>query len=500
MFGKELSEQGRLLLQDFPILATLREHDRRGVDEIIKTVEDCADFNRRYSEPRALEIDERIGRDPDFFDWDLVKAACKYRLLSLAVPTILGGIAGKYMVTNAMLAVEELCSIDAGTGAMIGATGLGISPMLTPGGMAHWDTVLHDVVEGEKVGNPVLMAYAITEPSAGTDVEEPEFLKVARVGMEAKKVAGGYLLNGRKCFISGGREAKYLTVCVATDRTRPLETWTTFLVDKYMEGFSCPRVELKMGQRISHAAELLFEDVFVPDSHVVGSEGEGMTNGILSIMAASRGLVGAIGIGVARGAFKNFLAWARTRRNGKRPIDEERIQMALADMKAAIQRSRGLCLSHSLAGDRIFGGLLTNPMMKAVFMMPREIRLSKPYKAYQQSRLGKALANHLMRVLVSEDDMTDVLALSSLAKFVGSDNAMMVTSRALELMGTDDSIERRWMEKYYRDAKLTQIYEGTNQLNRLVVYDVDIAKTLHVEFPHPFKKGIYADVKGPGGE
>jgi acyl-CoA dehydrogenase len=217
-------------------------------------------------------------------------------------------------------------------------------------------------------------------------------------------------------------------------------------------------------------------------------------------MAASRGLVGAIGIGVARGAFKNFLAWARTRRNGKRPIDEERIQMALADMKAAIQRSRGLCLSHSLAGDRIFGGLLTNPMMKAVFMMPREIRLSKPYKAYQQSRLGKALANHLMRVLVSEDDMTDVLALSSLAKFVGSDNAMMVTSRALELMGTDDSIERRWMEKYYRDAKLTQIYEGTNQLNRLVVYDVDIAKTLHVEFPHPFKKGIYADVKGPGGE
>jgi alkylation response protein AidB-like acyl-CoA dehydrogenase len=364
--------------------------------------------------------------------------------------------------------------------------------------MAHWDTVLHEIVEGEKTGKPVLMAYAITEPSAGTDVEEPEFLKVARIDMEASKVDGGYLLNGRKCFISGGREAKYLTVCVATDRTRPLETWTTFLVDKDMDGFSCPRVELKMGQRLSHAAELLFEDVFVPDSHVVGSEGEGMTNGILSIMAASRGLVGAIGIGVARGAFRNFLAWARTPRNGKKPIDEERIQMALADMKAAIQEARGLCLTHSLAGDRIFGGLLANPMMKAMFMMPREMRLSRPYKAYQQSRLGKALANHLMRTLVSEDDMTDLLAMSSMAKFVGSDNAMTVTSRALELMGAEDCLERRWLEKHYRDAKLTQIYEGTNQLNRLVVYDIDIAKTLHIEFPRPFKKGLYMDVKGPG--
>jgi len=500
MFNKEMNERGKFLLRDLPVLAALREHDRGGVDEMIKTVEDCAEFNRRYVEPRALEMDERIGRDPDYFDWDLVKAACKYRLLSLAVPKVLGGIAGKYMVTNAMLAVEELCSVDAGTGAMIGATGLGISPMLTPGGMAHWDTVLYEVVEGERTGKPVLMAYAITEPSAGTDVEEPGFLKVARIGMEARKVSGGYLLNGRKCFISGGSEAKYITVCAATDRARPLETWTTFLVDRDMEGFSCPRVELKMGQRVSHAAELLFENVFVPDSHVIGSEGEGMTNGILSIMAASRGLVGAIGVGVARGAFRHLLAWARTRRKGRRPIDEERVQMTLADVMAAVQEGRGLCMNHSLAGDRIFGGLLANPMMKAIFTLPREMRLSRPYMAYQRSRLGKALANQLMRVLVSEEAMTDLLSLSSLAKFVGSDKAMMVTSKALELVGAEDCEQRRWLEKCYRDAKLTQIYEGTNQLNRLVVYDIDMAKTLRIEFPHPFKKGIYTGVKGPGGE
>jgi butyryl-CoA dehydrogenase len=491
MFGKELSERGRLLLQDFPVLATLREQDSKGIDEVLKLIDECADFNRNYAEPRALEIDERVGRDPDFFDWDLARGVCKHRLFSLAIPTVLGGLAGKYMLTAGFLAFEELCSACAGIGNIIAATSLGISPLLTPGGMAHWDTVLHEIVEEEKKENPVLMAYAITEPSAGTDVEEPEFLARARIDMEARKVSGGYLLNGRKCFISDGREATYLTVCAATDRSRPLQTWTTFLVHRDMEGFSCPRVERKLGQRACHAAELLFDDVFVPDTHVIGSEGDGMSTGILSIMAASRGPVGAVGTGIARGAFRHFLAWARTPRNGKRPIDEERIQMTLADMKAAIQKSRGLCLDHSLKGDTVFGQLLINPMMKAIFLLPREVRLSRPYQSFLQSRLGKAMGNQMLRMLVSEEDMTHILALASLAKFAGTDNAMMVTSRALGLMGMDDSIERRWVEKCYRDAKLTQIYEGTNQLNRLAFYNIEIAKTLKVELPRPFKEGVF---------
>jgi alkylation response protein AidB-like acyl-CoA dehydrogenase len=103
-----------------------------------------------------------------------------------------------------------------------------------------------------------------------------------------------------------------------------------------------------------------------------------------------------------------------------------------------------------------------------------------------QSPLGKALGRQLLRILVSEEDMTHILALASLAKFAGTDNAMMVTSRALALMGTDDCIERRWVEKCFRDAKLTQIYEGTNQLNRLAFFNIDIARTLKVEFPRPF--------------
>lgn len=487
---KGLSETGSRLMRDFPVLAALREHDRKGIDGLTKIVEGCAEYNQRVARPRALELDERIDREPDHFDWDMMREACKYRIFSLAIPEVLGGLASSYMVTGLALAVEELCSACGGIGLALAAHSLGVSPVIASGAMAHWDTILYEIVEEEKKGNPVVMAYAITEPSAGTDVEEPEFLEVAKIGMEAKKVKGGYRLNGRKCFISGGSEAKYITVTAATDRSRPLETWTTFLVERDMEGFSTPRVELKMGQRACHAAELLFEDVFVPDSHVLGYEGDGISNGILIIMAASRGPVGAIATGIARGAYDHFLTWARTSRNGKRPIDEDRICMALADMFATLQENRGLYLSHSLGGDALFRNAFTHPAFLSAFLVPRKVRASKPYSALLNSYYGKGLVNILFRYFIKDEDVTDMLAKASLAKFRCADNAMELTSRALELMGTDDSIERRWVEKAYRDTKLTQIYEGTNQLNRLALYNVEIAKTLAVEVPGPFKKGV----------
>lgn len=342
----------------------------------------------------------------------------------------------------------------------------------------------------------MLMAYAITEPSAGTDVEEPHFLATARIGMEARRVKGGYLLNGRKCFISGGKEAKYLTVCAATDRSRPLETWTVFLVSRDMEGLSVPRVERKMGQRACHAAELLFENVFVPEENVIGYEGDGMSMGILAIMAASRGPVGAVATGIARGVLRHLLSWARRKRGGKKPIDDQRMQMEIADMAASIQICRGLILDHSLAGDKVFGTLLVNPMMKGLFALPRELRLSRPYQVFLHSRLGKATSARLLHLLVSEEEMTRLLALASLAKFAATDMAMGVASRALELMGPEDCEERRWVEKCYRDVKVTQIYEGTNQLNRLTWYMVEQEGSLRVELSRPH----YRQKMGKEGE
>jgi acyl-CoA dehydrogenase len=482
--------RGQQLLLDFPALATLREYDRRSIDGLVKLVEGCAKYNDRIARPSALELDQRLEHDPDYFDWDLMKEACKYRIFSLVIPKTVGGISDKYIVTGMSLAVEELCSASGGIGLALGAHSLGVTPLLTSGAMMHWETVLHEIVEEEKKGNPVMMAYAITEPSAGTDIEHAEFLDVAKIGMEAKKVKGGYVLNGRKCFISGGSEAKYITLTAATDRNRPLETWTTFLIDRDMEGFSTPRVELKMGQRACHAAELLFEDVFVPNSHVLGYQGDGMANGILFVMAGSRGPVGAIATGIARGAFEHFLEWARTRRNGKKPIEEDRIRMALAEMRATIQENRGVYLDHSLAADVVFRHAFTHPIFKATFLVPRPIRACKPYGMVLNSYDGKALVNTLFRLFMDDEKVSDVLSKASMAKFTCADNAMALTSRALELMGADDSEERRWLEMFYRDAKLTQIYEGTNQLNRLVVYDIDIDKQVQLKVPGPFKKGV----------
>jgi butyryl-CoA dehydrogenase len=478
------------VLTDFPVLAALREHDRKGIDWLIELVERAVEYNRTVAEPRALALDERMEREPEYFDWEMMREACKYRFFSLIIPEVVGGLAKEYLVSGMSLVVEELCSCCGGIGLAIGAHSLGVSPVIASGALAHWDTVLHEIAEEEKKGNPVVMAYAITEPSAGTDVEEPEFLEVARLSLEARRVKGGYILNGRKCFISGGSEAKYITVCAAIDRNRPLETWTTFLVERGMEGFSTPRVELKMGQRACHAAELLFEDVFVPDSHVLGYPGDGMANGILIIMASSRGPVGAIATGIARGAFEHFRAWALERRNGRRPADEDRVRMTLADMLAMIQENRGLYLNHALLGDAVFRSAFTHPVFQAAFGMPHALRTAKPMAAFYNSYYGKGVVNTLFRHFIGDEQVTDLLAKASLAKFRCADNAMEIISRALEVMGLDDTPHRRWVEKALRDAKLTQIYEGTNQLNRLVVFNTEVEGSLKVEVPRPFKKGV----------
>ena len=490
MIGDVLSERGKLLLEEFPALSALHKYDRRNVNEMIKVVEDCAEFNRRYAASVALKIDERIGREPDYFDWEIVKAGCKYRFLSLPIPKGVGGVAGKYMVTTIALAIEELCSTCAGIGLVFGAHSLGVTPVLSSGAMGHWIPILGNIAEEEKKGNPILMAYAITEPSAGTDVEDPGFLRVGKVGTEAKRIKGGYVINGRKCFISNGREARYVTLCAALDRDRPLETWTTFLIEKDMPGYSTPRVERKMGQRASHATELLFEDVFVPDSHVLGYPGDGMANGILMVMSASRGPVGSIATGIARGAYEHFLNWARRSRNGHKPVEEERIRMALADMQAMLSQNRAMYLNCALMADAAFGKVLNSTLVKSTYLVPPQVRASRPVYSLLNSKLGKAFVNGVMSFYMQDEEMTHVLALASMAKFSCGDNAMRICSRALELMGADDSEDRRWVEKCFRDARLTQIYEGTNQLNRLCLYDARISRELVLKIPRPVKQEV----------
>ncbi len=474
-----IKEMKSRLLADFPMLEHIRRFRPREFESLAMTVGRCADYGRRYVLPLALELDKKIKDEHDFFPWDLIRAGTSYKLLSLIIPKIVGGEGGLAVLFS--LAMEELCSFCPGVGNIFGAHALGIAPLLVCGSITFWEKVLRKIVEEEKKGNPVLMAAAVTEPSAGTDVEEPNFLRTARLSMNAKKVRGGYILNGRKCFISNGSVAKYTVLCCATDSARPLETWTTFLIDKDMEGFSVPRVEVKMGQRACPAAELLFENCFVPEENVLSFEGMGMQPGTLLLLAASRAPVGAIATGIARGAYEWFLKWANRSRYGTRPVEKQRIQMALADMKTRIQVSRWTYMNAAMSFDLSMGRAMSSPILRSLGFIPQSVRTSGKYLDFFNSKKGKRLSGSILTFYAREDEITRALAYASMAKAVGGDTAVYVTSLALEHLGSEVCEEREWIEKAFRDAKLTQIYEGTNQLNMLTFFNTEIQKSLKIE-------------------
>src|SRR5690606_15530154 len=158
---------------------------------------------------------------------------------------------------------EEVSAACPGVGTIFGAHALGASPLVLAG-PAFWDGVLHDVTTAAHSGSPELMAAAVTEPTAGTDIEHHQHVRTAKLVARARKVRGGYRLSGVKHFISNGSVARWITVMMPTDLARPSETMSGFLVDARSPGFSIGRVEHKMGQRACPAAELVFDDVFVP--------------------------------------------------------------------------------------------------------------------------------------------------------------------------------------------------------------------------------------------
>lgn len=423
-------------------------------------------FAERYVKPRALELDRRIGADPTYFDWDLVRAGLAYRLLSEVIPRQVGGRGG--LSLNGAVMLEELAAACPGVANLFGAHALGILPLLLTG-PGHWVGVLREVVEAERRGEPLLFGLAITEPDAGTDVEDPDLLRTARLTSRARRVAGGYRLNGTKRFISNGNVARWISVIMPTDPHRPAETWTAFLVDTRSAGFSVGRIEHKMGQRASPAAELLFDDVFVADEALIGREGDGVV-GTIGALAASRAPVGAIATGIARGAYERLLAWLERDPAARGLLDREQVQLTLARMAEEIRLARQAYVTAAEHFDATVGRPLAHPAVRALGLVPRPVwrvgvlrrRLNSPWVREQTMRV--------LRRTMTDRDVTAALALSSLAKAHGADVAMWVTGAALDIAGLGAGPVRAELEKLWRDAKLTQIYEGTNQLNRLEVY------------------------------
>lgn len=254
-----------------------------------------------------------------------------------------------------------------------------------------------------------LGAFGLTEASAGSDVASME--------TTATRQNGGYTLNGNKLFITNGAEAEILVVFATVDKSRGYRGVTAFIVEKDTPGFSVGKHERKLGIRASSTSELIFENCFLPETNRLGDEGRGFRIALETIDTSRVGIA-AQAIGIAQGAFEKALAYAQERQQFGQPIAGfQAIQWMLADMATQIDAAR--LLTHRAAYLKDSG----LPFMKE----------------------------------------------SSMAKVFAAEAAMFVTSKAIQIHGGYGYIKDYPLERYFRDAKITEIYEGTSEMQRMTI-------------------------------
>jgi alkylation response protein AidB-like acyl-CoA dehydrogenase len=302
--------------------------------------------------------------------------------------------------------IEEIARADATTSLIPIVQKLGALPILLAGSDEQKDRYLPRLASGEW-----LAAFALTEAAAGSDV--------ASNRMRAARDGEAYVLNGSKRFITHGSVANLLTVFALTDpEAGGRKGMSAFIVETDTPGFAAPRVEHKMGIRGSPTAELTFDDVHVPEANRIGDEGEGFRIAMETLDRSRLGIA-AQAVGIAQGAIDASVAYAADRRQfGQRVADFEGIQFMLADMASQTEAARQLTYAAAAKVDA----------------RARDL----PYW-------------------------------TSSAKLVAGDTAMRVTTDAVQVLGGYGYITEYPVERMMRDAKITQLYEGTQQIQRLIV-------------------------------
>jgi alkylation response protein AidB-like acyl-CoA dehydrogenase len=333
---------------------------------------------------------------------DLLREMSLQGYNTMAVPEEYGG--GGMGCLTTCLVIEELSSGCAGIATSALVNSLAAYPILIAGSDEQKKRFLIPLSEGK------LGALCVTEPGAGSDS--------SAITTQLQETEGGYLLNGSKCFITNGSIADFYTVFATADRSRGARGLTAVVVEKGSKGLSSGRKEDKMGIRASDTADVIFEEVFVPQGNVLGRIGGGFRT-IMTTFDTSRPMVGALALGVARAAYERAVKYAHEREQFGQSIGRfQLIQQKLADMAMEIEAARMLVL-------------------KAAFLIDKQV---------------KNVSGH-----------------SAIAKAFASDMAMRVTVEALQVFGGYGYIKEYQMEKYMRDAKIMQIYEGTNEIQRLII-------------------------------
>jgi butyryl-CoA dehydrogenase len=308
-------------------------------------------------------------------------------------------------VLDLVIVVEELSKACAGIALSLAATALGTFPIILHGSPEQKKKYLPDIASGKK-----LAAFAITEPEAGSDAG----------GIKTVAVKDGdyYVINGKKQWITNGGEAETYSVITLTDKSKGPRGATAFILEKGMPGFNFGKKEDKLGIRASATRELIFEDCRVHKSQMLGKEGRGFLVA-MDTFDNSRPGVAAQAVGIAAGALDLAVDYARGRKQfGKAVASFQGLQFMLADMATAVEASRALTYAASRAIDK------------------------------GDKNVGAA---------------------SAMAKLFASDTAMKVSTDALQIFGGYGYMREYPIEKYMRDAKITQIYEGTNQIQREVI-------------------------------
>ncbi len=339
------------------------------------------------------------------FPWDIVELYRENDLFGLLFDEEYGGLGTGTLL--ALIAIEEVSKVCAPSALILASQELGSLGLKLAGNEEQKRRYLPRLASGEW-----LAAYALTESGSGSDS--------AAMRSTARREGDEYVLNGSKRFITNAGVAQLYTVFAKTDPDAGHSGISAFVVEAETPGFEVARIEPKMGIKGSTTGELVFEEARVPAANLLGEEEEGFKIA-MRILDRSRPGVAAQGLGLAQGATDYAVDYAKTRETMGKPIGEHQIVAAmLADMETKCEAARGLLYRFGAAVDEGIEG-------------------------------------------------SELTKLSAMAKLYCTDVAMEVTTDAVQVLGGYGYISEYPLERMMRDAKITQIYEGTNQIQRLVI-------------------------------
>ena len=366
------------------------------------------EFAENEVKPLAQETDEN-----EQFPAETVAKMAKYGFLGIPVPKEYGGQGCD--VSTYVMCVEELSKVCGTTGVIVSAhTSLCIDPILTYGTEEQKQKYLPPLCNGEKLG-----AFALTEPGAGTDAQ----------GAQTKAVLDGdeWVLNGSKCFITNGKVADVYIVIAITSvtedkRGRKKKNFSAFIVEKGTPGFSFGTKEKKMGIRGSSTYELIFEDCRIPKENILGPQGKGFPIAMHTLDGGRIGIA-AQALGIAEGALETTVAYVKERKQFGRSIAaQQNTQFQLADMATKVEAAKSLVYKAALKKQEFADGAKVSYSVEA-----------------------------------------------AMAKLYAAEVAMEVTTKAVQLHGGYGYIREYDVERMMRDAKITEIYEGTSEVQRMVI-------------------------------